>query len=75
MIDMPEVIPVERAELERFYAHLEQCLIDVEFLDPDKPRRLMRRLKQMFNRTGMDQNEYNMMRGVLTAIQEKIRQR
>ena len=75
MIDMPKVIPVERAELERFYAHLEQCLIDVEFLDPDKPRRLMRRLKQMFNRIGMDQNEYNMMRGVLTAIQEKIRQR
>ncbi|NNE38061.1 MAG: RNA methyltransferase [Gammaproteobacteria bacterium] len=73
MTNIPAKEPVERAEIERFYTHLEQCLIDVEFLDPAKPRRLMRRLKQLFNRTGMDQNEYNMMRGVLTAIQEKIK--
>jgi TrmH family RNA methyltransferase len=48
---------------------------ELNFLDPDKPRRLMRRLRQMFNRTGMDQNEYNIMRGILTAIQEKVNQK
>ncbi len=75
LTNLTEALPVERAELERFYVHLEQCLIDIDFLDPQKPRRLMRRLKQLFNRAGMDQNEYNMLRGVLTAVQEKIKQK
>lgn len=73
--DIYESTPVDRSELDRLYAHLEQCLIDVDFLDPTKPRRLMRRLKQLFNRTEMDQNEYNIMRGILTAVQEKIKQK
>lgn len=70
-----ENTPVDSSELSRLYDHLEQCLIDIDFLDPLKPRRLMRRLKQLFNRTEMDQNEYNILRGILTAVQEKIKQK
>ena len=55
-------------ELEHFYDHLEQVLTDVQFLDPDNPRHLMRRLRRLFVRARPDQNEVNILRGILTAV-------
>lgn len=56
------------AELEHFYRHLERVLTDIRFLDPDNPRHLMRRLRRLFIRARPDQNELNILRGVLTAV-------
>ena len=56
------------AELEHFYTHLEQVLTAIEFLDPDNPRHLMRRLRRLFLRARPDQNEVNILRGILTAV-------
>jgi len=36
---------------------------------------LMRRLKLLFNRSRLDQNEYNILRGILTAVQESVRKK
>lgn len=58
-------------DMDRFYAQLEQCLIEIGFLDPDKPRRLMRRLKSLFSRVEPDQNEYNILRGILAAVRTR----
>ena len=57
------------AELERFYGHLEQVLTDLQFLDPDNPRYLMRRLRRLFVRARPDQNELNILRGILTSVE------
>ncbi|MBI5783188.1 MAG: RNA methyltransferase [Gammaproteobacteria bacterium] len=57
-------------DMQRFYQHLEEVLQQIGFLDPDNPRLLMRRLMRLFNRTGLDDNEMNIMRGILTAIQQ-----
>lgn len=65
---------VASEDMERLYAHLEQIMIEVGFLDPDKPRRLMRRLRRLFARTGLDAQEYNILRGFLTAVQAKLRE-
>ncbi len=54
-----------------FYRHMEEALREIGFLDPNNPRYLMRRLMRLFNRTGLDQNELNILRGILTAIQYK----
>ncbi len=64
-------VPVTAGELERFYTHLEETLIDLEFLDPENPRRLMRRLRRLFNRARPDENEMNILRGILSAAQQK----
>ena len=56
------------SELELFYEHLEQVLTDVNFLNPDNPRHLMRRLRRLFIRARPDQNEVNILRGILTAV-------
>jgi len=67
----PHVPPATNEELEYFYAHLQRVLIDIDFLDPDNPRTLMRRLRRLFIRAHPDRNEVNILRGILTAVERK----
>lgn len=60
-----------RDEMARFYVHLEQTLVDIEFLDPKAPRQLMRRLKRLFNRVRLDEMELNILRGILAETQKR----
>lgn len=62
-------------ELENFYAHLEEVLTSSGFLDPDNPRHLMRRLRRLFARALPDQNEINILRGILAAVDPRKDQR
>ncbi len=66
--DNPES-PVTAEQMEYFYQHIQDTLSDIGYFDPEQPRRLMRRLKRLFNRTRLDGNEYNILRGILTAVQ------
>ncbi len=61
--------PATSAEMEHFYEHLERVLTEVQFLDPDNPRHLMRRLRRLFIRSQPDKNEVNILRGILAAIE------
>lgn len=61
-------------ELDRFYRHLEEVLIELEFLDPRAPRQLMRRLRRLFGRIRLDQMEVNILRGILTETQKRLRE-
>jgi len=63
-----EAPPASGADMEHFYVHLEKVLQDIRFLDPENPRFLMRRLRRLFIRARPDQNEVNILRGILTAI-------
>lgn len=58
------------ADTERFFSHLEQTLIALDFLKPSAPRQLMTRLRRLFNRIRMDEMELNILRGILTAVQQ-----
>jgi tRNA (cytidine32/uridine32-2'-O)-methyltransferase len=62
--------PVSLEEMERFYEHLEAVLMEIDFLDPAKPRHLMRRLRRMYNRLHPDRNEINILRGILKAVED-----
>ncbi|MSQ97925.1 MAG: TrmJ/YjtD family RNA methyltransferase [Xanthomonadales bacterium] len=61
--------PVDGNQMELFYVHLEQTLKDIRFLNPAQPRKLMMRLRRLFNRARPDQNEMNILRGILAATQ------
>jgi tRNA (cytidine32/uridine32-2'-O)-methyltransferase len=60
-------------DLERFFDHLKDSLVDIGFLDPNTPKQLMTRLRRMFQRTGLDTMEVSMMRGILAAVQRKAK--
>jgi TrmH family RNA methyltransferase len=64
-----ERVPVDAGQMELFFVHLEQTLLDVSFLNPDQPKKLMARLRRLFNRARPDQNEINILRGILAAAQ------
>ena len=64
--------PVSAEDMDRFYEHLEQVLVEIEFLNPAHPKKLMRRLKRLFNRAAPLANEMNILRGILTAVQSNI---
>ena len=56
-------------QVEGFFEHLEQTLVEIDFLNPRAPKQLMTRLKRLYLRTRMDDMEINIMRGILTAAQ------
>ena len=66
-----EAPPATSGEMEHYYTHLERVLQDIHFLDPQNPRHLMRRLRRLFIRARPDKNEVNILRGILTAIDQK----
>ncbi|MGR8981653.1 MAG: RNA methyltransferase [Gammaproteobacteria bacterium] len=59
------------AQMESFYEHLHQMLIDIGFMQPDKSRSIMRRLRRLFNRTQLDTKEVDILRGILRMAQGK----
>jgi tRNA (cytidine32/uridine32-2'-O)-methyltransferase len=67
--DMP---PAEAQALDSYYQHLEQTLVELGFLDPTNPKQTMTRLRRLYNRVRMDQMELNILRGVLTAMQNYV---
>jgi TrmH family RNA methyltransferase len=64
----PESPPATGTERENFYTHLEQVLTRSGFLDPENPRLLMRRLRRLFTKAELDQNEVNILRGMLASL-------
>lgn len=60
--------------MEGFYDHLYQALQDIEFLDPAKNARFMRRMRRLFNRSQLDVKEVDILRGILTAAQRQAEQ-
>ncbi|KRW66460.1 RNA methyltransferase [Pseudomonas sp. TTU2014-105ASC] len=70
---MLDAHPVTVDELENYFSHLEQTLVDIGFLDPAKPRHLMPRLRRLYGRSGISKLEMNILRGILTETQKAAR--
>jgi len=72
-LDRPDTTLATADELAGLYRHLEQTMIDIGFLDPARPRQLMRRLRRLFNRAHLDRMELNILRGILKAAQARAK--
>ncbi|WP_375737509.1 tRNA (cytosine(32)/uridine(32)-2'-O)-methyltransferase TrmJ [Pseudomonas boanensis] len=70
---MLNAVPVTMDELELFYGHLQSTLVEIGFLDPEKPRHLMSRLRRLYGRSGISKLEMNILRGILTETQKAAR--
>lgn len=62
--------PAAMEDFEHFFDHLERSLVDLGFHDPANPRQLMTRLRRMFMRIRPDSMEINILRGILSAVQQ-----
>lgn len=61
------------SQIDGMYAHLEEALIAIGFLDPYNPKKLMPRLKRLFSRTQLETEEVNILRGIAYHILRKPR--
>ncbi len=59
-------------QVDGMYAHLEQALVAIGFLNADNPKKLMPRLKRLFARTGLETEEVNILRGIASEILKRV---
>jgi tRNA/rRNA methyltransferase len=55
-------------EVERFYQHLERALLETGFLNPRHPKKLLPRLRRLFGRAQLEQEEVSILRGIIKAF-------
>ncbi|WMC09646.1 tRNA (cytosine(32)/uridine(32)-2'-O)-methyltransferase TrmJ [Oceanimonas pelagia] len=60
------------SDLERFYEHLEQTLLDTGFIIKPHPGQVMTKLRRLFNRARPEDHELNILRGILTSVQRRM---
>jgi tRNA/rRNA methyltransferase len=74
--DVESAAPLQAADaksVQGMLDHLEQALVDVGFLDPAAPKKLMPRLNQLFNRAQPTPEEIHILRGVAKAMSQAAR--
>lgn len=59
-------------DLERFYAHLQEVLEHIGYINPRAPKKLFERLRRLYGRARLEKEEINLLRGILTlTVQPK----
>ncbi len=69
LADKPDRVIATADEMEGFIRHLQQTMRDIHFSDPRQSTKLLRRLRRLFNRAAPDNDELNILRGILSAAQ------
>ncbi len=65
-----EILPAPHEQLEGLYAHLERTLFEIGFFTTQNPARLMQRLRRLYARARLEQEEINILRGILAVTTE-----
>ena len=60
--------PASGEAVQALLSHWQEALEAVHFLDPEHPKKLMPRMRHLFNRSDLSKDEVDMMRGVCTAM-------
>lgn len=68
-------VPATHEEIDGLILHWEQAAIASGFLDPEKPGRLMLRLRRLFSRAGLEKEELNILRGLLASFSQPTKKK
>ena len=68
---VPDTTLANGAQVQGLLEHWQQALADIGFLDPAAPKKLMPRLNQLINRSGLSAEEVHLLRGIARAIQRR----
>ena len=63
----------DAAQVAGLLQHLEASLVDIGFLDPAAPKKLMPRLNQLFNRADLSEEEVHILRGMAKAMSQSAK--
>jgi tRNA/rRNA methyltransferase len=65
-----EIQPATHEQVEGFFAHLEKTLFEIGFFTTQNPARMMQRLRRLYARARLEQDELNILRGILSVTVE-----
>ncbi len=65
--------PASHAQVERMFTQLGQALDDIDFHKGRAPESAMRKLRRLFLRTGLSEQEVRLLRGILSDAQRMAR--
>jgi tRNA/rRNA methyltransferase len=68
-------VAADAAAVRGLLAHWRETLVEIEFLDPGTPRKLMARLHQLANRARVTTEEVHILRGIARQVQKLARGR
>jgi tRNA/rRNA methyltransferase len=61
--------PATIAKVEGLMSHLDAALAEIGFADPGNPDRMLRKLRRLFGRAGITENEVKIVRGICRQMQ------
>ncbi len=61
------------AQVEGFFSHLQSVLEEVEFIAESPREVLMRKIRRIFLQPDLSEDEVNILRGILTAVERKLK--
>lgn len=64
---IPEIRPATHEQVEGFFRHLEDTLVEIGFFTTQNPTRLMQRLRRLYARARLEPEEVNILRGILSV--------
>ncbi len=62
-------LPATETQVDGLMGHLELALAEIGFADRDNPERIMRKLRRLFGRAGITENEVKIVRGICRQMQ------
>lgn len=62
-------------ELEMFYEHLEKVTRQTRFINKNHPGMVMAKLRRLFTRARPEQQELNILRGILSSVEKSLESR
>ncbi|MBE0369621.1 tRNA (cytosine(32)/uridine(32)-2'-O)-methyltransferase TrmJ [Pseudoalteromonas aurantia] len=68
VVEEDDVVYPSAKQMELFYEHLESTLNETNFIVKQHPGMVMTKLKRLFNRARPEDQELNILRGILTSI-------
>ena len=69
-VPVPELVPAPAEQLERYFVHLEETLDEIGFLRTQQTPKLMFKLRRLYSRARLEQEEISLLRGILTLTSE-----
>ena len=71
-VDLQQAVlePARHEEVERMYAHMQDALTQIGFFKAKHSTKLMQKLRRLFARARLEQEEINILRGILAAATE-----
>jgi tRNA/rRNA methyltransferase len=63
-----ETAPADARAVQGVLEHWQRVLVEIGYLDPEAPKKLMPRLNQLLNRAQLTQEEVHILRGIARAV-------